>query len=119
LQKLGVSASAAAGFATGLAGVVVLWYGGVRVMEGALSIGQLMFFNSLLGYLLQPLERLASVNLQIQDALVAVDRLYQVMDLDLEQPADARKAAFTGVRDGIELRDVSFQYGSRAKVLDK
>ena len=119
LQKLGVSASAAATLTTGLAGVVVLWYGGVRVMDGALSIGQLMFFNSLLGYLLQPLERLASVNLQIQDALVAVDRLYQVMDLDLEQPADARKAEFTGLRKAIELRDVSFQYGSRAKVLDK
>ena len=33
-------------------------------MAGALTIGQLMFFYSLLGYLLEPLERLASVNLQ-------------------------------------------------------
>jgi HlyB family type I secretion system ABC transporter len=119
LQKLGVSASAAAGLTTGIAGIAVLWYGGLRVMDGALSIGQLMFFNSLLGYLLGPLERLASVNLAIQDALVAVDRLYQVMDLDLEQPADTRRAQLAPLRDGIELRDIGFQYSSRSKVLDQ
>jgi len=119
IQKLNVSASAIAGLVTGIAGIVVLWYGGLRVMAGALSIGELMFFNSLLGYLLSPLERLASVNLTIQDALVAVDRLYQVMDLDLEQPPDSRRAQLAPLRSAIELRDVSFQYGSRAKVLDK
>ena len=42
-------------FVTALAGLVILWYGGHRVMDGALTIGQLMFFYSLLGYLLEPL----------------------------------------------------------------
>ena len=73
-------------------------------MGGALTIGQLMFFYTLLGYLLEPLERLASVNLKIQDALVAVDRLYQVMDLEVEPLGDAKAARFRGVRDAIELR---------------
>jgi ATP-binding cassette subfamily B protein len=118
LQKLGVSTAALATLVTGAAGVVVLWFGGVRVMDGALTVGQLMFFSSLLAYLLQPLERLASVNLSLQDALVAVDRLYQVMDLDLEQAPDAKRAALAGVRESIELRGVAFQYGSRGKVLD-
>ena len=86
LQKLGISMSTAGVFVTGIAGVVILWYGGHRVMVGALTIGELMFFYTLLGYVLQPLERLTSVNLQLQEALVAIDRLYQVMDLDTEQP---------------------------------
>jgi ATP-binding cassette subfamily B protein len=119
LQKLSVSASAAATLATGAAGVVVLWYGGMRVMDGALTIGQLMFFNSLLAYVLSPLERLASVNLSIQDALVAVDRLYQVMDLDLEQAPGVPRARLENLRRGIELRNVSFQYGGRTKVLSE
>ena len=71
-------------FVTALAGIVVLWYGGHRVMEGALTIGQLMFFYSLLGNLLGPLERLASVNVKLQEALMAVDRLYQILDLEAE-----------------------------------
>ncbi|HKA92094.1 MAG TPA: peptidase domain-containing ABC transporter, partial [Haliangiales bacterium] len=119
-QKLAVSAGAAAMLATGAAGIIVLWYGGLRVMDGAMSVGQLMFFNGLLAYMLQPLERLASVNLQIQDALVAVDRLDQVMDLTPELlDAEPRRAPLAGIRDGIELRDVSFQYGTRGKVLEK
>ncbi len=88
------------------------------MIAGALTIGELMFFYTLLGYLLEPLERLASVNLQIQDALVAVDRLFQVMDLEAEA-LDDRKAAFNGVRKAIELRNVSFRYGCRNNVLEE
>jgi ATP-binding cassette subfamily B protein len=119
LQKLAVSMGALGLLVTGLAGVAVLWYGGHRVMEGALTIGQLMFFYALLGCLLEPLERLASVNLKLQDALVAVDRLYQVLDLDGEPHGAPGKAAFTGVRDAIELRGVSFRYGCRGNVLER
>jgi ATP-binding cassette subfamily B protein len=119
LQKLTLSMSTLGMFVTALAGVVILWYGGYRVMAGALTIGQLMFFYSLLAYLLEPLDRLASVNLKIQDALVAVDRLYQVLDLEAEPVGDRTKASFRGIRDALELRDVSFRYGCRAHVLEK
>lgn len=116
LQKLSISMSTAGGLVSAVAGLVVLWYGGHRVVDGALTIGELMFFYTLLGYMLEPLERLASVNLQIQDALVAVDRLYQVMDVEPEE-TDQRKATFRGVAREIALRDVSFRYGCRANVL--
>ena len=78
-----------------------------------------MFFSTLVGYLLDPLSRLASVNFQIQDALVAVDRLYQVLDIELEQPTAEKKLDFDGVTNAIELQDVSFKYGCRTQVLDK
>src|SRR5262249_5097695 len=119
LQKLGLSMSALGLLVSGLAGIVILWYGGTRVMDGKLTIGELMFFSTLLGYLLGPLERLASVDLKLQDALVAVDRLYQVMDLELEQQAEQHKAPFPGLREAIELRDVCFKYGCRANVLEQ
>ncbi|MGE0760137.1 MAG: peptidase domain-containing ABC transporter, partial [Pirellulaceae bacterium] len=117
LQKLSISMGAVGSVISGLAGVIVLWYGGHRVVSGALTIGELMFFYTLVGYLLEPMERLAGVNAQVQDALVAVDRLYQVFEIPGER-LDDRKAAFRGVRDAIELRGVSFRYGCRDKVLD-
>lgn len=119
LQKLGLSSDAVGLFVTGLAGLVVLWYGGHRVIAGALSVGQLVFFYSLLGYLLGPLERLASVNLKLQEALVAVERLYQVLDVEAEALAEPRKVTLTALRDALELRDVDFRYGCRAAVLEK
>jgi ATP-binding cassette subfamily B protein len=88
-------------------------------MEGALTIGQLMFFNSLLGYLLGPLERLASVNLKLQEALMAVDRLYQILDLEVEPLSERQQLTFAGVREAIVLQDVSFHYGCRANVLEQ
>jgi len=119
LQKLGLSMSSAGLFVTAVAGIVILWYGGYRVADGALTIGQLMFFYTLLGYLLGPLERLASINLRMQEALVAVDRLFQVLDLEEEEAASAKKAAFSGIREALELKDLSFRYGCRAHVLEK
>jgi ATP-binding cassette subfamily B protein len=119
LQRLATSMSTLGMIVTAVAGVVILWYGGYRVMSGALTIGQLMFFSSLLGYLLGPLERLTGVNQTVQDALIAVDRLYQVLDLELEPVGSGEKVPFQGVRLAIELRDVSFRYGCRANVLNK
>jgi ATP-binding cassette subfamily B protein len=119
LQTLGLSSNTLGTWITAMAGLVVLWYGGHRVIDGVLTIGQLMFFYSLLGYLLGPLERLASVNLKLQEALVAVDRLYQILDLEVEPLSDRQRATFGGVHQTIALHNVSFQYGCRAKVLDE
>ena len=41
LQKLGIGMDTLGMFVTTLAGIVVLWYGGHRVMDGALTIGQI------------------------------------------------------------------------------
>jgi ATP-binding cassette subfamily B protein len=78
-----------------------------------------MFFYSLLGYLLEPLDRLASVNLKLQDALVAVNRLYEILEIESEPIGDARKLKFSGLHDALELKDASFRYGCRAAVLKK
>jgi ATP-binding cassette, subfamily C, bacteriocin exporter len=118
-ERLGISMSALGTLVTALAGLVVLWYGGYRVMDGALTVGQLMFFHSLLGYLLGPLERLAAVNLKLQEALMAVDRLYQILDLETELRGDHQKLTFAGIREAITLQDVSFQYGCRLTVLEQ
>jgi ATP-binding cassette subfamily B protein len=118
LELLGVSMGSAGLLVSAAAAVAVLWVGGHRVMSGALSVGQLFFFAALLGYLLEPLERLAGVNLRLQEALVAVDRLYQVLDLPAEPLGDPGKVPLAAVRDGIELDGVTFAYGCRGNVLE-
>jgi ATP-binding cassette subfamily B protein len=118
LQKINLSLTALGTLVTGVAGIVILWYGGTRVMAGLLSVGELMFFYSLLNNLMEPLQRLANVNVKLQEALYAVERLYQVLDLQAER-ADARgRLAFEGLREGVELHEVSFGYGCRGNVLE-
>ena len=117
-QKLGISIQTIAMLVMGGATVVILWYGGHRVIAGGLSLGQLLFCYTLVGYLLQPLERLAGANLQLEDAIIALDRLYQIMDLDLER-GHGTGLPCQGIRRGLALDGVSFRYGSRPAVLDK
>ncbi len=117
LQKLGISMNVVGRLVTAMAGTVILWYGGHRVIDGALTIGELIFFYTLLVCMLEPLQRLTSVNLQLQEALVAVDRLYQVMEVEVERLGGEGKAAFRGVRDAIELRGVGFRYSGRGAIL--
>ncbi len=116
MQTLNISVMSFSAFFSGLAVIVVLWFGGHRVIAGALSVGELMFFYTLLGFMLDPISRLATVNLQLQDALVAIDRLYEIMDLETE-PTDPNLAQFAGIEDALELRGVSFRYGCRREVL--
>ena len=118
MQMIGTSLDALGGLLTGIAGLAILWYGGYRVVSGALSIGELMFFYTLLGYLLQPLDRLATVNVQFQEAFIAIDRLFQVLDIEPESLED-RKAKFNGINDAIELRNICFRYGCRSNVLNR
>ena len=44
-----------------------------------------MVFYSLVGYVLTPVGKLISSNQTIQDAMIAADRLFQIMDLEREQ----------------------------------
>jgi ATP-binding cassette subfamily B protein len=119
VQKLALSTQALGAFLTAAAGLAVLWYGGHRVMQGALTVGQLLFFFSLVTFLMEPLQRLATVNLKIQDALSAAHRLYQVMDLEREAAGGRPRIPFEGVRRAVEFVDLSFGYGSRRRVLEQ
>jgi ATP-binding cassette subfamily B protein len=116
LHQLDIQLGSLVSLISGLAGLAVLWYGGHRVMDGALSIGQLLFFYTLLATMLDPLARLATVNLKLQDAMVAVDRLYQVLEID-QEPWNGDKASFEQLEHGIHLQNVDFGYGARGPVL--
>jgi ABC-type bacteriocin transporter len=118
LQTLELRVQALAMLITGVASVAVLWFGGHRVIAGAISIGELLFFYTLLLTMLEPLNRLAMVNLKLQDALVAMDRLFQILDLETER-SDLEKIPFTHLESAIEFRDVSFGYGNRGSLFDK
>jgi ATP-binding cassette, subfamily C, bacteriocin exporter len=102
---------------TGTLGITVLWYGGHRVMDGALSIGQLMFFNTLLGSLLEPLNGLVNAQVAVRDGLISLDRIGEIIDLPREPLHEINKCQLQSVQDGIHLKNVTFGYGSRGDVL--
>jgi len=98
--------------------VAVLWTGSLLVIDKTMTPGTLMLFYSLVGYVISPVGTLITSNQIIQDALIAADRLFQIMDLEREQD-DADKIHLTPDMIGdITFDNVSFRYGSRKQVFE-
>jgi ABC-type bacteriocin/lantibiotic exporter with double-glycine peptidase domain len=92
--------------------LILLWSGTFQVFRQQITPGELMSLYALFGYMLGPLNSLIQSNRFIQDALIAADRLFQILDLEQENdhedmidpaPADITK---------INFDKISFRYGS-------
>ena len=97
--------------------VAVLWVGSNLVINQTLTPGSLMIFYSLIGYVLSPIGSLISSNQTIQDAQIAADRLFQILDLETESTDASTKVKMEPDMIGdIVFDNVSFRYGSRKQV---
>lgn len=99
-------------------GVVILWVGAYSVMQGDMTVGSLVAFNSLLVYFLDPIKNLINLQPNLQTAVVASDRLGEILDLEIEKNSNEQhKLAPRSLQGDIVLRDISFRYGTRQLVL--
>ncbi len=99
-------------------GIVILWVGAWNVMKGNMSIGQLLTFNALLGYFLDPIKNLINLQPMIQTAIVASDRLGEIFDLELEKNVnESKKINPVDLKGDISFKNVDFRYGTRSLVL--
>lgn len=100
-------------------GVVILWVGGVSVINGEMTIGALITFNSLLAYFLDPVKNLINLQPQLQTAMVAADRLGEILDLEAEKTeSEYRKMEPASLAGDIEIKNLNFRYGTRKLVLE-
>ena len=114
----GVASGTSGEVVMSLAIVCLLWSAGWMVLAGELTVGQLVACYSVLLYMLQPVGRLADLNQQIQDAWIAAERLYEILELRAEREDDSGKMALPlGLPGRIDLKEVGFRYGARAPVL--
>ena len=98
--------------------VAVLWVGSNFVINQDITPGSLMLFYSLTGYILGPIGKLITSNQTIQDALIAADRLFQIMDLEREEDETKKITLQHEMISDIVFDNVNFRYGSRKQVFD-
>lgn len=105
-----------AGVAMQLSLLVVLGVGGFRVASGAITIAQLVTFVMFLFFLIAPLGSFFGAITSVNQALGALGRIQEVLDLPTESARDAEIAASAPVVEAetpaaaIEFRDVHFSY---------
>ena len=100
-----------------IGGVIIIWAGATAVLNGNLTVGQLLTFNALLAYFLEPIKNLINLQPTMQSAIVASDRLGEILDLDLEKSDHERNKATPTLQGDIEINDLDFRYGTRPPVL--
>lgn len=106
-------------FVEAVGGVVILWVGAYSVLQGNMTIGSLVSFNALLIYFLDPIKNLINLQPALQTAMVASDRLGEILDLELEKTeAEQRKVSPSSLKGDISIQNVSFRYGTRQLVLE-
>ncbi|WP_114791735.1 peptidase domain-containing ABC transporter [Niabella yanshanensis] len=103
-------------FFTRLFTIVLLWAGSYFVVKGELSPGELLSFYALIGYLTGPAASLIGANKNIQDALIAADRLFEIIDLETETNNDNKVNITPELTGNILFDNVSFRYGTRTQV---
>ncbi len=90
--------------------VAVLWVGAYRVIDGDLSIGQLIAFNMLSGHVTGPLLRLVSLWQEFQQVGISVQRLGDVLNTQPEPSYNPNRTTLPDVKGHVRFEDVVFRY---------
>jgi ABC-type multidrug transport system fused ATPase/permease subunit len=117
LERTAVGAVAGAALNTlnNVANLVVLGVGAFWVIVDQWTLGSLFAFRSYVGYVYGPARFLANVNLQLQSALAALERVSALYDIVPEETGVGLAVEHLG--GAVEFRDVSFSYDDEQPVL--
>jgi ATP-binding cassette, subfamily C, bacteriocin exporter len=95
--------------------IILLWTGSLFVLNQEITPGELMSFYALISYFTGPVSGLIGMNKTLQNATIAADRLFEIMDL--EQEAEGKLMESPDFQNGdVVFKNVSFSYGTRMDV---
>lgn len=99
------------------AAAAVLWYGGLQVIEGSVSPGDLFAFVLFAGILIGPFSSAARVFAQVREAQGATQRVFEILDARPDVSDSSTALAVDRVVGHVRVEQVSFSYDVRRPVL--
>ena len=103
-------AGSASNFLNKLSALLVLWVGAYLVLQGDLSLGQLIAFRIISGYVSSPILRLTQLWQNFQETALSVERLSDIVDYPEEAEADRDNIPMPLIVGEVEYRDVCFRF---------
>jgi len=104
-------------FLLGVATTSVMGFGGYKIIQGSLTVGEFVEFTVLLGLMIAPIVQMSSVGSQLTEALAGLDRTEELMNLEEESDEENRNIILDDVVGKMSFSDVSFSYEEDKQVL--
>jgi HlyB family type I secretion system ABC transporter len=96
---------------------MLLWFGAWQVIQNELTIGQLIAFNMLLGNVINPFKRLIVLWNELQEVIIAVERINDVIDAEPEEDLHHQTRQFLPpIQGSVRFLSVTFRYHPESEV---
>ena len=118
VMRVWAAYSPAMSFAAALGSALVLWVGGQLVLAGSMTLGELVGFLFFLALFYEPIARLHGLNQMLQAARAAGERVFDILDTEMEGAARRTQSLRDPVRGEVIYEKVSFGYGPERVVLN-
>jgi len=89
---------------------LTLWFGARLVIDGDLTVGQLIAFNMLSGRVSQPILRLAQLWQDFQQTRISIERLGDILNEKTEVQSSPGRGALPAIRGDVEFDGITFRY---------
>lgn len=89
---------------------LTLWFGARLVIDGDLTVGQLVAFNMLSGRVSQPILRLAQLWQDFQQTRISIERLGDILNEKTEVQSSPGRGALPTIRGDVEFDGITFRY---------
>ena len=101
----------------GIVGMIMILLGGRAVLDGSMTMGELVMYIFFTGLMALPLVEIASIGTQITEALAGLDRIREIKNVVREDSDDENRQPLTDLAGEVVFDDVSFEYRSGLPVL--
>ncbi|KKJ01293.1 peptidase domain-containing ABC transporter [Prochlorothrix hollandica] len=110
------ASSAASNMLNKISALIVLWYGAYLVLDQQLTLGQLIAFRIIAGYVTGPILRLAQVWQNFQETALSLERLSDIVDTPQEATVEERRnIPMPPIRGHVHYENVSFRFQNSNK----
>lgn len=115
-QVIGIRLSMLSGAINTFTSTALLWFGAWQVIQGELTVGQLVAFNMLVGNVLGPFQRFSGLWNQFQEIIISTERINDVLEAEPEEDLHNKPRKTLGrLRGHIRFERVTFRYHPESK----
>ncbi|MBD2200514.1 MULTISPECIES: peptidase domain-containing ABC transporter [Calothrix] len=99
-------------FLNQLSSLLILWYGAYLVLQGELTLGELIAFRILSNYVTSPILRLTQLWQNFQETALSLERLSDIVDTPQEAEKDSGKMTLPPIRGAVKYENVFFRFNA-------